>query len=148
MTVGKLPDDDEIRAIVPIKNNLAPLGAAQAFGFDEGGFAWLDECDATIDEILSGKPKPESQFTKARRLIETALAKGPVAAADMEQMADEQGISYKTFKRAKEALGVISVQRNRQWYWEIPIDVEYTECPPEGQNTALVPLNNCGLKGA
>jgi len=81
-------------------------------------------------------------------LIGTALAKGPVPAADMEQMADEQGISYKTFKRAKETIGVISVQRNRKWYWELPIDVEYTECQPEGQDcsevqtTALVPLNN------
>ena len=154
MTVGKLPDDDEIRAIVPIKNNLAPLGKSQAFGFDDGGFTWLGECDATIDEILSGKPKPESQFTKARRLIETALAKGAVPAADMEQMADEQGISYKTFKRAKEALGVISVQRNRKWYWEMPIDVEYTECPSAGQDasevqtTTLVPLSNCVSKGA
>jgi len=154
MTVGKLPNDDEIRAIVPIKNNLAQLGKPQAFGFDDGvgtsgaRFTWLGECDATIDEILSGKPKPESQFTKARKLIETALSKGPVAAADMEQMAGEQGISYKTFKRAKEALGVISVQRGRQWYWEMPIDVEYTECSSEVQTTALVHLNNCEPKNA
>ena len=80
ITVGKMPIDENIRAIVPIKNNLAPLGKSQAFGFDPvGGFTWLGECDATIDEILSGKPRPESQFTKARRLIETALAHDFVA---------------------------------------------------------------------
>jgi len=148
MTVGKLPDDDEIRAIVPIKNNLAPLGVAQAFGFDGGGFCWLGECDATIDEILSSKQRPESQFAKARKLIESVLAKGAVSAVDMQQMADEQGISYKTFKRAKEALGVISTQRGRKWYWELPIDVEYRECSSEVQTTALVPLNNCEPRGA
>ena len=61
------------------------------------------------------------------------------------QMAEEQGISFKTFKRAKEELGVISVKRNGKWYWELPIDVEYRECPQEGQegqSTALVPLAN------
>ena len=42
---------------------------------------------------------------------------------------------------------VISYQRGRLWYWEMLIDVEYEDCPPEGQNgsagqvTALVPLS-------
>ena len=97
---------------------------------------------------MGGKPKQESQFSKARRLIETALANGPVPAADMEQLAEEEGISFKTFKRAKDVLGVISYQRGRLWYWDLPIDVEYTVCTPsegqngsEGQVAALVPLS-------
>jgi hypothetical protein len=93
----------------------------------------MGECDTTVDDVLNSKKKPESQFSKARRLIETALAKGPVLSADMMQMAEEEGISFKTFKRAKDELGVISYQRGRQWYWELPIDVEYRECPSEGQ---------------
>ena len=149
LTVGKLPLDESMRAIVHTKSNLAPLGKSQAFGLDDSGyFCWLGECDATIDEVMSGKPKPESQFAKARRLIETALANGPVPAADMEQLAEEEGISFKTFKRAKEALGVLSYQRGRLWYWDLPIEVEYEDCSSsegqnssEGQVTALVPLN-------
>ena len=92
--------------------------------------------------------KAESQFAKARRLLESELANGrAVAAADIMQMAEDEGISYKTFKRAKDVLGVISVKRGGQWYWVIPIDAEYTECQPEagqeeqgGQLTVLVPL--------
>ena len=148
LTVGKLPLDENMRAIVHTKSNLSTLAKSQAFGLDDNGdFCWLGECDITTDEILSGKPKQESQFAKARRLLETALAKGPIPAADIMQMADEEGISFKTFKRAKDALGVISFRRNGQWYWDLPIDVEYTECPPEGQNTqegqvaGLVPLS-------
>jgi hypothetical protein len=43
------------------------------------------------------------------------------------QRAEEQGISPKTLNRAKEGLGVISVKRGAQWYWELPIEVVYTE---------------------
>ena len=149
MTVGKIPEDETMRVIVHNKSNLSAHGASQAFGFDDnGGFRWLGECNATVDEVMGGKPKQESQFAKAQRLIETALANGPVPAADMKQLAEEEGISFKTFKRAKEALGVISYQRGRLWYWDLPIDVEYQECTPsegqnssEGQVTALVPLS-------
>jgi hypothetical protein len=148
LTVGKLPLDENMRAIVHTKSNLSPLGASQAFGLDEnGGFTWLGDCDATVDEVMSGKPKQESQFAKARRLIETKLAHGAVAAIEIMELAENESISFKTFKRAKDALGVMSFRRNGQWYWDLPINVAYEECPPEqgqsaqeGQATALVPL--------
>ena len=44
------------------------------------------------------------------------LARGPAAAVDIMEMAEEQGISEKTLKRAKAELGVISVKRNGKWY--------------------------------
>ena len=144
LTVGKLPLDESMRAIVHTKSNLAPLGKSQAFGLDENsGFCWLGDCDATVDEIMSGKPKPESQFTKARRLLETKLANGAVPAVEIMQMADDEGISFKTFKRAKEALGVLSFKRGGKWYWDLPIDVVCEEGGQdfkEGQTNALVPL--------
>ena len=141
MTVGRIPMDEGKRAIVHNKSNLAQNGASLAFGLDSsGGFTWLGEYDITIDELLSDKKKPETQFVKARRLIETALAKGPILSADMMQMAEEQGISPKTLNRAKDALGVISVKRHNRWYWEFPIEVEYTvvnEDSQHGQDSAV-----------
>jgi hypothetical protein len=148
LTVGKLPLDENMRAIVHTKSNLSTLGKSQAFGVDESGnFSWLGDCDATVDEVMSGKPKAENQFVKARRLLETKLAHGAVAAVEIIQMADDGGISFKTFKRAKEALGVISFRRNGQWYWDLPIEVIYEDVSQEvqheqgGQGAALVPLN-------
>jgi hypothetical protein len=135
MTVGKIPADENMRGIVHNKSNLAPAGASQAFTLDPaGGFYWLGDYDITIDEVLCGVKKPESQFAKARRLIETELANGPVLSVDMEQMAEEQGISPKTMNRAKSALGVISVKRDGKWYWEIPIDVVYIEASEDSQD--------------
>jgi len=149
LTVGKLGTDDEARAVVHNKSNLSATGASQAFGFDPvSGFRWLGACDAVVDDVMNSKPKQESQFTKAQRLIEAALAHGAVPAIDMERLADEHGISYKTFKRAKEVLGVISYQHGRLWYWVLPIEVVYEDCTSsEGQNgsagqtVALVPLS-------
>jgi hypothetical protein len=136
MTVGKIPLDETMRAIVHNKSNLSAPGASQAFGMDSsGGFCWLGEYDIGIDEMLNGIKKPESQFAKARRLIETELANGAVPAADMEQMAEEQGISPKTLNRAKAALGVISIKRNNKWYWEIPIEVEFSDVSEDGQDS-------------
>jgi hypothetical protein len=149
LTVGKIPVDENMRGIVHNKSNLSAAGASLAFGLDPvGGFCWLGEYDVTIDELINGVKKPERKFAKARRLIETTLANGPVPAADMEQLADEQGISFKTFKRVKDTLGVISFQNGGRWFWDLPIAAEYEESTKErqneseGQTTALVPLNN------
>jgi hypothetical protein len=148
LTVGHTQEGELIRAMVHNKSNLAPHGKSQSFDFDPvSGFVWRGECDVTIEELMGKKKnrppaaQSEGQFAKARRLIETELASGPVLAVDMEQMAEDAGISFKTFKRAKDALGVTSFRRDGKWYWTLPIDVEYEVCPQEGQSTALVPLN-------
>jgi hypothetical protein len=149
LTVGRISVDDDMRAIVHNKSNLSPAGASQAFGLDRsGGFSWLGEYEIGIDELLIGVKKPESQFTKARRLIETELAHGAVAAADMMQMAEEQGISSKTLNRAKEALGVISVKHGVRWYWELPIEAEYTVIHDEEGQDGQVSHDDDGHGGA
>jgi hypothetical protein len=114
------------------KSNLAPAGAALAYKLDPvDGFSWQGEYDITLEELLSGKKgksKPESQFTKACRLLEAELALHPVPAVEIIEVAEEQGISYKTLKRAKSDLGVISIRRNAQWLWELPVEAQCTEC--------------------
>ena len=135
LTVGKIPVDENMRGIVHNKSNLSPAGMSQAFGLEaNGGFCWLGDYDITIDEMLSGVSKPESQFVKAPRLIETALAFELVLAVEMEQRAEGQGISPKTLHRAKAALGVVSIKRGGRWYWQLPIYAEYTEVDQESQD--------------
>ena len=138
LTVGSIDTDENMRAMVHNKSNLAPPGSSLAFRLDPvSGFYWMGECDIDIDELLSGKkqPKPENQFAKARTFIENTLRNGPVAATDIKQMAKELGISEKTLNRAKSALDVFSIKRNGKWYWELPIDCEYTEVNDDGHNT-------------
>jgi hypothetical protein len=137
LTVGKV--DDTVHAIVHNKSNLSPPGASLAYSIDpDKGFYWHGECSVSIDDLLCGKassPEPVSQFEKARRLLERELAGRSVPAAEIIEIAGEYGISTKTLNRAKSAMGVISTRRNGQWYWELPIEVEYTVCQDGQVNT-------------
>jgi energy-coupling factor transporter ATP-binding protein EcfA2 len=154
LTVGKLPSDGNLRAVVQTKNNLATLGKPQAFGFDEfRGFTWLGGCDATVDEILRDKPKAESQFAKARRLLESILANGqPVASVEIMERAEREDISPKTLNRAKSELGVISIKRGGKWFWQLPIEVVYTDDGRQdgqgGQDSAATALTTLTILDA
>lgn len=136
LTIGLVDEDENLRAVVHNKSNLAPPGVSIAFSLDPvSGFSWQGEYDISIDELLSGKRQsPENQFTKSCRFIKTILSGGAVAATDIMEQAEEQGISPKTLNRAKSALGAISVKRVDGWYWEMPIEVEYSEVVQDGQD--------------
>ena len=125
LTVGTTNIDENIRAIVHNKSNLTPAGMSQAFAIDPvSGFVWMGDCDITIDEVLGRAKKPESQFAKARRFIETILAHGPVLAVEVMERAEAEGISLSTLNRAKDELGAISVKHGEQWFWVLPIEAE------------------------
>ena len=149
LTVGKLDADENMRAVVHNKSNLVPPGASLTFELDSAnGFRWCGAYDVSIDELLSGKKQaPESQSSKARQLIKTALAHGPVPAADLFQMAERQGISAKTLNRAKDALGVVSIKRQGWWYWDMPIEVAYTQSEEGGQDGHAPALTSLTILG-
>jgi len=67
------------------------------------------------------------------------LANGAVEAEKIMKMAEEQGISLRTLKRAKSELGVNSVKRNDKWYWEMPIETGFTDYD-EGCQECQTPL--------
>jgi RecA-family ATPase len=129
LTVGRLSIDENIRAFVQTKSNFGPAGNPQAFGFNEtSGFTWLGDCDVIVEDLLNGKKnkRPESQFAKARHLLETVLASGqPVASVEIMERAESEGISLKTLNRAKSELGIISIKIGERWFWQWPVDVVY-----------------------
>ena len=122
LTVGKIPVDENMRAVVHGKSNLAPHGVSMAFGLDPvNGFTWLGEYEVTLDELLSGKPpRRENQLGRAKSFIQEALADGPVSSTSIFTKADGQGLSPKTLNRAKGELSVKSFRREGQWYWCMP----------------------------
>lgn len=54
LLVGRVEGKANIRAVVQIKNNLAPFGHPKAFELEEGGFRWLGDYKITADELLGG----------------------------------------------------------------------------------------------
>jgi len=122
LTVGRLVNVDEnMRAFIQTKSNLAPTGKPQAFGLDPvSGFTWLGDCEVTIDELLDGKKSDKgstSQLELAKAFIKGLLAHGDVPAAEVFPKADAAGFPEATMKRAKSDLGVKSVKRGNEWFW-------------------------------
>jgi RecA-family ATPase len=141
LTVGKYPDDEEIRVVIHSKSNLTAPGKPQAFGIDEtNGVCWLGECAITLDELLDGKldkskqEKSPSKRDDAKDFITAALAKGAIPAAEMKTLAGNAGISKNTLERAKSALGIASVKQSDGWIWRLPDkDVEGLQEPQDTQ---------------
>jgi archaellum biogenesis ATPase FlaH len=136
LTVGRIGEN--IRAVVQGKSNLAPPGNAISFELDPLlGFKWFGECDVNVDDVMSGKAqKPESQFTKGRKIIESFLLDGyEVASKTIIKAAEEEGVSYKTLNRAKSELGVITIKRSDGWYWQLPIEAEFKDENQGGQDS-------------
>jgi hypothetical protein len=120
LTVGKIDVDNNMRALVHGKSNLAPPGSPMAFGLDpNGGITWLGDYEITLDELLSGKTRDqsESRLGQTMGFIRNELSAGEVPAAEMVRRAAENGIPKMTLDRAKQTLGVKSVKRQNQWFW-------------------------------
>ncbi len=122
ITVGKIDVDENMRALVHNKSNLAPPGVPLAFGLEPaGGFTWLGEYDISIDELLAGKSSTpaESRLGQTMQFIKEELAAGEVTASEMMDRAAGAGIPKMTLDRAKQTLGVKSVRRQNQWFWSL-----------------------------
>ena len=65
-------------------------------------------------------PREETQADKAGDLLLALLAKGPVKAADVEAEMEGAGLSYRTAKRAKDSLGIVSIKKAGAWWWGLP----------------------------
>jgi len=120
LTVGRLDVDENMRAFIQTKSNLAPAGKPQAFGLDPvGGFCWLGDCDVTIEELLDGKKEDKgiTQLDLAKTFIMGLLAQDEVPASEIFRKGAEIGLSQITLKRAKSELGVVSVKRGSEWFW-------------------------------
>ena len=89
-----------------------------------------------IDDLFSNSQNERgSQLDRAKLFIRTILANGAVEAEKIVKMAEEQGISPRTLKRAKSELGVNSVKRNDKWYWEMPIETQFVIYEQERQGS-------------
>jgi len=124
--VGFNPNDQQERALVCIKINLAEKPPALAFAIVDGRFEWRGETTLTEADLLApdtGVKKP-SALEVAMAFLRQLLAEGPVEAEAVKAAARVAGISEKTLQRAKDALGVKSKNtgfgKGSPWEWYLP----------------------------
>ena len=120
LLVGRVEGEENIRAVVQIKNNLAAFGHPKAFALSENGFQWLGDYEITADEVLGGIAPKTNKLEQAKRLLrELAETNNAMQSNEIFSLADEQGISKRTLENAKKELGVRAKRINNTWYWEL-----------------------------
>ena len=106
--LGVTDKADGIRTIVHGKSNFEEQGASQSFRLTKkGGFEWLGECDATIEDVTSGDSAGRmSKLELASEFLRDVLSEEAMASVELDDLAEENGIKLATLKRAKKAIGV------------------------------------------
>lgn len=120
LLVGRINGEPDLRAVVQIKNNLAPFGNSKAFALVEEGFQWKGDYAITVDEVLGGFAPKSSKSEKAKMLLkDLAETHSMISSKEIIQLAEEEGISKRTLENAKTELGVRAKKMNQIWYWEL-----------------------------
>lgn len=118
--VGRIQGNDNMRAVVQIKNNLAPFGHSKAFELTENGFVWCGDYDITADEVLGEMVPKASKLESAKKLLRELS--GPdvkMLSNEIVTMAEEEGLSKRTLESAKKELGIKAKRINNNWYWDL-----------------------------
>lgn len=120
LLVGRVEGQANIRAVVQIKNNLAPFGHSKAFELEEGGFCWLGDYEISADELLGGLAPKTNKLEQAKQLLrELAETNNAMQSKEIFNLADEEGISKRTLENAKKELKIKAKKINNSWYWEL-----------------------------
>ena len=120
LLVGRVEGEENIRAVVQIKNNLAGFGHPKAFQLSEDGFLWLGDYEITADEVLGGIAPKVNKLEQAKRLLrKLAETNNAIQSNEIFNLAEEQNISRRTLENAKKELGIRAKRINNSWYWEL-----------------------------
>ena len=127
LLVERDAEDDNVRIVQQIKNNLAPIGNEIRFSIGASGFQWYD-CKPTPKLIsIPHKPEFDNQMDKAAYFIKEYLTAGDMRAREILIRLKDQGISKRTAELVKENLGIRSYRKMRSWFWTLQPEVKTDE---------------------
>jgi RecA-family ATPase len=135
------PEDKNRRLLLPVKNNLAPVGKGLAFRLEQrlvddpakgivaSSVVWETEpVTTTADQALKAvddQGAVSGAGSEAEELLRDMLASGPVAMKDIQAEAREAGLSWATVRRAKDRVGVVAERKSHgfggkgEWLWRL-----------------------------
>ncbi|MEP4989569.1 MAG: bifunctional DNA primase/polymerase [Paracoccaceae bacterium] len=125
------PDNPKKRAIVHAKSNYSEAGPAIVFEMESDGprshprIVW-HECDPemTADDLLAPPEAERGRPPKARDTatawLESVLRRGPAKKRILDEMADTNGITMATLRRAGDSLGIVKLKDGKESVWSLP----------------------------
>ena len=119
------PQDEDVRIVHQIKNNLAETGKDLYFEIRPGaGFRWLQSAEHAVAPTETVEPAeafiPKNKHELAAMLIKKALANGPMESMEIKKLMVEYRIGDKTMNEVKTELGIKPYRKMRTWYWVLP----------------------------
>lgn len=118
LLVGRVKGQENRRAMIQIKNNLAKRGHAKSFVLTDGVFTWKGDYDITEDELAGGfAPKTSKQEEAKDLLVSLSCTTKEAAVSQIQEKARDRGISWRTMEMVKKELQIKSQKVNNAWYW-------------------------------
>ena len=118
LLVGRVKGQENWRAMIQIKNNLAKRGHAKSFVLTDGVFTWKGDYDITEDELAGGfAPKTSKQEEAKDLLVSLSCTTKEAAVSQIQEKARDRGISWRTMEMVKKELQIKSQKVNNAWYW-------------------------------
>lgn len=118
LLVGRVKGQENRRAMIQIKNNLAERGHAKSFVLTDGVFTWKGDYDITEDELAGGfAPKNSKQEEAKDLLVSLSCTTKEAAVSQIQEKARDRGISWRTMEMVKKELQIKSKKVNNAWYW-------------------------------
>lgn len=122
MLVGRIEGQPDMRAVVQIKNNLAPFGHPKAFELAQDGFRWIGDYEITADEVLGGIVPKASKLEIAKQFLrDRSGANVMILSTEIIEQAVQEGISKRTLEAAKKELKIDAKKINSRWYWDLSL---------------------------
>ena len=137
--VARDTDDPERRLLLPVKNNLAPLGKGFAFRLEQrivgdpgkgivvSTVAWeTAPVDITVDAALQAADAQAgggmSAGAEAEQFLKEMLAAAAAPQKEIKDAAEGAGMAWATVRRAKDRLGIKAYKDGMGggWYWALP----------------------------
>ena len=109
-----------------VKSNLAKLAEDSVFEITpDHKVEWIscagsEVVSDTVDNLVDMFHLTSEKQELVAKLILRKLKDEPVRATDMEELFINCDVSFKTINKTKAALGVKSVRKDGQWYWNPP----------------------------
>ena len=118
LLVGRVKGQENRRAMIQIKNNLAERGHAKSFVLTDGVFTWKGDYDITEDELAGGfAPKTSKQEEAKDLLVSLSCTTKEAAVSQIQEKARDRGISWRTMEMVKKELQIKSKKVNNAWDW-------------------------------
>jgi putative DNA primase/helicase len=137
--VTRDPDAAARRLLLPVKNNLAPLGKGFAFRLEQrivgdpgkgivaSSVVWEPSpieitADAALQAADAQASGSTSAGTEAEGFLNEILAAGPVSQKEVKAAAEGNGLAWATVRRAKDRLGIKATKDGMEggWLWGLP----------------------------